>query len=77
MSFFSQLQSLSVVILDPRKIKSVTVFIVSPCMCHEVMKLDAIILVFFFNLYVPHQSHSKEMKWKKEKWLSEATLQIT
>ena len=43
--FLSQLQSLSVVILDPRKIKSVTVFIVFPCMCHEVMELDVIILV--------------------------------
>ena len=45
MPFLSQLQSLSVVILDPRKIKSVTVFIVFLCMCHEVMELDVIILV--------------------------------
>ena len=45
MPFLSQLQSLSVVILDPRKIESVTVFIVFPCMCHEVMELDVTILV--------------------------------
>ena len=34
------------VILDPKKIKSVTVSIVSPSICHEVMGLDAIILAF-------------------------------
>ena len=42
----SWLQSPSAVILEPRKIKSVTVSIVSPSICHEVMGLDAIILVF-------------------------------
>ena len=34
----SWLQSLSIVILEPRKIKSVTVSIVSPSTCHEVMR---------------------------------------
>ena len=42
----SWLQSPSAVILEPKKIKSVTVFIVSPPICHEVMGPDAIILVF-------------------------------
>ena len=42
----SGLQSLSAVILEPRKIKSLTVSIVSPSICHEVMGLDAMILVF-------------------------------
>ena len=42
----SWLQSLSAVILEPKKIKSVTVSIVSPSICHEVMKLDVMILVF-------------------------------
>ena len=37
----SCLQSLSAVILEPKKIKSVTVSIVSPSICHEVMGLDA------------------------------------
>ena len=41
----SWLQSPSAVILGPKKIKSVTLSIVSPPICHEVMGLDAIILV--------------------------------
>ena len=42
----SWLQSPSAVILESKKIKSVIVSIVSPSICHEVMGLDAIILVF-------------------------------
>ena len=42
----SWLQSPSAVILEPPKIKSVTVSIVSPSICHEVMRLDAMIFVF-------------------------------
>ena len=42
----SWLQSPSLVILEPRKIKPATVFTVSPSICHEVMRLDAMILVF-------------------------------
>ena len=42
----SWLQSPSTVILEPRKIKSHTVSIVSPSICHEVMGTDAMILVF-------------------------------
>ena len=42
----SWLQSPSAVILEPPKIKSVTVSIVSPSICHEVMGPDALILVF-------------------------------
>ena len=34
------LQSLSAVILEPRKIKAATVSTVSPSICHEVMGLD-------------------------------------
>ena len=34
------------VILEPKKIKYVTVSIVSPSICHEVMGPDAMILVF-------------------------------
>ena len=44
--FISWLQSPSAVILEPHKIKSVTVSIVSPSICLEVMGLDAMILVF-------------------------------
>ena len=42
----SWLQSPSAVILEPPKLKSVTVSIVSPSICHEVMVTDAMILVF-------------------------------
>ena len=44
--FISWLQSPSAEILEPKKIKSLTVSIVSPSICHEVMGLDAMILVF-------------------------------
>ena len=40
------LQSPSAVILEPRKIKSATVSTVSPSICHEVMGLDAMIVIF-------------------------------
>ena len=42
----SRLQSSSAVILEPKKIKSVTVSIISPSICHEVMGPDAVIFVF-------------------------------
>ena len=42
----SWLQSPSAVILEPRKIKSDTVSTVSPSICHEMIGLDAMILVF-------------------------------
>ena len=43
----SWLQSPSAVILEPKKIKSVTVSIVFPSICREVMGPDAMILIFF------------------------------
>ena len=42
----SWLQSPSAVILELQKIKSVTVSTVSPSICHELMGLDAMILIF-------------------------------
>ena len=42
----SCLQSPSAVILETKKIKSVTVSTFSPSICHDVMGLDAMILVF-------------------------------
>ena len=42
----SWLQSPSAVTLEPKKIKSVTVSIVSPSICYEVMGPDVMILVF-------------------------------
>ena len=43
----SWLQSPSAEILEPKKMKSVTVSIVSPSICQEVMGPDAVILVFW------------------------------
>ena len=42
----SWLQSPSAVILEPKKIKSVTVSIVSPSICQEVVGQDAMIFIF-------------------------------
>ena len=44
----SWLQSPSAVILEPKKIKSVTVSTVSPSICHEVMGPDA--MICFLNV---------------------------
>ena len=49
----SWLQSLCAVILEPKKINSVTISIVSQSICHKVMGPDAMILVFWmlsFNM---------------------------
>ena len=51
------LQSLSAVILNPKKIKPVTVSTFSSSICHEGMGLDAMILVFWMlsflkNLFI-------------------------
>ena len=47
------IQSASTMILEPKKIKSVTVSIVVPSICHEVMRLDAMILVFWMLSFKP------------------------
>ena len=49
----SWLQSPSAVILEPPKIKWATVSTVSPCICHEVMGQDAMILVFWMLSFNP------------------------
>ena len=49
----SRLQSSSAVILEPQKIKSLTVSIISPSICHEVMGPDAMILVFWMLSFKP------------------------
>ena len=46
-------QSPSAVILEPKKIKSVTVSIVSPSVFHQVMGPDAMILVFLMLSFTP------------------------
>ena len=49
----SWLHSLSKVILEPKKIKSVSVSIVYPSICHEVMEPDAMILLFWMLTFKP------------------------
>ena len=51
--FISWLQSPSAVILESKKIKSVTVSTVSPSICHEVMGPDAMIFVFWMLSFKP------------------------
>ena len=49
----SWLQSTSVVILESKKIKSVTVSVVSPSICREMMGLNAVMLVFWMLSFKP------------------------
>ena len=49
----SWLQSPSAMIMEPSKIKSLTVSIVSPSISHEVMGPDAVILVFWMLSFKP------------------------
>ena len=49
----SWLQSPSTVILEPKKIKSDTISIVSPSICHEAMGPNAMILVFWMLSFKP------------------------
>ena len=49
----SWLQLPSALILEPKKMKSVTVSIVSPSICHEVLRQDAMILVFWMLSFKP------------------------
>ena len=58
MSLILWLQSPSAVILEPPKIKSLTVSIVSPSLCHEGMGLDAMIFVFWMLSFKPSFSLS-------------------
>ena len=44
--------------IQPKKIKSVTVFITSPSICHEVMGINAVILVFRMLSFKPTVSLS-------------------
>ena len=49
----SWLQSPSVVIWEPKKIRSVIVSIVSPSICHEVMGPDTVIFVLWMLSFKP------------------------
>ena len=49
----SRLKSSSAMIWEPNKIKSVTIFIVSPSICHEVIGPDAMIFIFWMLSFKP------------------------
>ena len=49
----SQLQPPSAMILESPKIKSLSVSIVSPSICYEVMEPDAMLLVFWMLSFKP------------------------
>ena len=56
----------SAVILEPKKIKPVTVSTISPSISHEVMGLDAMMLVFWMLIFKPtfslfHFQHGGEL----------------
>ena len=58
----SWLQSPSAVILEPKKIKSLTVSIVSPSICHDMMGPDAMILVLGMLSFKPtFHSHQEAL----------------
>ena len=61
----SWLQSPSAVILEPPKIKSVTVSTVPPSICHEMIRPDAMVLVFWMLSFKPTFSgpHKGHQNW--------------
>ena len=69
----SWLQSLSAVILEPKKIRSFTVFNFSPSICHEVMGPDAMILVFWMLNFKPYGVVSVSFDLSSEKKLERNT----
>ena len=63
--FFSWLQSPSTIILESKKIKSLNISSFSPSICHEVMGLDAMILVFLLLSFKPAFSLSSFIFFKR------------
>ena len=60
----SWLQSLSSVILEPKKIRSVTGSTFPSSICHKVMEPDAIILAFWMLMKVKEESEKSVLKLK-------------
>ena len=74
----SWLESPSAVILDPKKIKSVIVSIVSPSICREVMEPDALVLVFWMlSTEVILNGQFKAGAWMERKDTHHASLSKT
>ena len=72
----SWLQSPLAVILEPKKIKSVIVSIVSPFICHEVMGLNAISLVYWMLSFKPAFSLSSFTFKKLFSFSSLSTIRV-
>ena len=76
----SWLHSPSSVIVESKIIKSLTVSIVSPSICHEVMGPDAMILVFWMLSFKPTlkkvmATHSSTLAWKIPRMEEPGSLQ--
>ena len=67
----SWLQSLSAVILEPKKIKSINASTFSPSICYKVMGPDAMILVF---LMLSQTAQFKSVAYRLWEWGTERTL---
>ena len=72
----SWLQSPTALILEPKKIKSVTVSTVSPSICHEVMGPDAMIFIFWMLSFKPAFSLSSFTFIKKLLSSSLSAIQV-
>ena len=79
---FSWRQSPSAVILEPKKIQPLTASIVCPSICHEVMVLGAMILVFYLLSFRPTLP-LPSLWWLREipgqplsSWLTASSLQF-
>ena len=55
---FNFMAAVTAVTLEPKETKSVTISIVSPSLCHEVIGPDAMILVFLMLSFKPAFSPS-------------------
>jgi len=69
-------QTTSAVILEPKKIKFLTVSIVSPSICHEVMGPDAMIFIFWMLTFKPTFSLSSFIKRLFSSSLLSATMVV-
>ena len=72
----SWLQSPSVVILEPPKIKSVTVSTVSPSICHEVMGPDGMVLIFWMLSYTLSTCNDRTLWWQSC-WLCPSSASVS
>ena len=75
--WISWLQSLSTVTLEPKKINSVTVFIVSPSIWHEVMGPDAMFVFWMLNFKPAFSLAFTFLRWLLNSSLLSATRVVS